>query len=610
MSSAAIDFSDLGGKQVQPAPSTGTPGKGIDFSDLGGRVVQPAQSSGQTQQPGIWDRIKSIFSAPVAPGGSSVAPLGPNAKPMGDAGPGGSVLAPLAGSPMANAVSDVRAGNYARAAHGLINSAGRALMPLAAPAVMTAPIASLATLGVGAGAQFLGQKGAAALGATPDQANLAGDVAGLAAGGGTAWTTNKVGSVFAPLGETPTTPRGTIPPEDFTPIELKAYADENGIPLTAAQATQHNLPLNLQSAGERSTVGGTAVRNMTRASQAAVVSHAENLMEGFSPSTPDLASAGDAIQKGVQSALEQEQLQSAQEYSDIDQKAGNVRVDLTPVKQQANQILQGSQFIRQAGVDPKTATRILQGMADIPDTGTFSQAAQLRSALLDAARQPDLAISNTAQGWLKQAIGATDGQMMTAAKSSPGLEGAFRDANDHWTQLQEDFNNPRSPLAQILAEPDPSKVPQKLTPRGQIGGSPYNAQLLDTYGIDKGPVKWAIMNDLATKDFRLWNKNLGGYSDDFLKSVFTPDELDDVYKTGAIARSVNLNTNPSGTAGVTGAMQDVQKPIRSLLPKGIAAGVTKWPWFNNRLMRPGGGTDIPSGVIPLSVVLGTHDDQQ
>jgi hypothetical protein len=173
--------------------------------------------------------------------------------------------------------------------------------------------------------------------------------------------------------------------------------------------------------------------------------------------------------------------------------------------------------------------------------------------------------------------GSVDDGMMTAAQSKPGLETAFRAANDHWQQMQDDFNNPRSLLAQILQEPDPSKVPQKLIQKGSIGGSQYNAQLLDKYGIDKGPVKWSILNDLTNKDFKLYNKTLGGYGDDFLRSVFTPDELDHVYKTGAIARSVGLNTNPSGTAAVTGAMEDVRHPILSLRPNAISAGLTNSP---------------------------------
>lgn len=74
-------------------------------------------------------------------------------------------------------------------------------------------------------------------------------------------------------------------------------------------------------------------------------------------------------------------------------------------------------------------------------------------------------------------------------------------------------------------------------------------------------------------------------SDAFLQKLFEPGELDSVYKTGAIARSVRLNTNPSGTAVVQGAMQDVQKPVRSLGPKWAAAKLTNADWFNDWMMR-------------------------
>jgi hypothetical protein len=126
-------------------------------------------------------------------------------------------------------------------------------------------------------------------------------------------------------------------------------------------------------------------------------------------------------------------------------------------------------------------------------------------------------------------------------------------------------------------------------------------------------VKWAIMDDLMNKNFGLRGPHLAGYSDDFLKSVFTPTELDQVYKTGAIARSVNLNTNPSGTAAVSGAMADVQKPLTSLVPKAFAAKLTNSGTFNNRLMRTGAGAGT---TVPLSSLLGatagasTRDEDQ
>jgi hypothetical protein len=86
--------------------------------------------------------------------------------------------------------------------------------------------------------------------------------------------------------------------------------------------------------------------------------------------------------------------------------------------------------------------------------------------------------------------------------------------------------------------------------------------------------------------------------------MFTPEELDSVYKTAAIGRSVGLNANPSGTAGVTGAMEDVQKPIRSLLPKAMAAKMTNSPRFNDRMMQTPGKP--ASRTVPLSVLLGSR----
>ena len=98
-------------------------------------------------------------------------------------------------------------------------------------------------------------------------------------------------------------------------------------------------------------------------------------MQGVSPNTPDLATAGDAIQKNVGVALEREQMQSRQDYAAIDQQANGVQVDLKPLKQTAQQILSDSNFVRKVGsLDPKKAASILQDMANLPDNGSFSQA--------------------------------------------------------------------------------------------------------------------------------------------------------------------------------------------------------------------------------------------
>lgn len=567
------------------------PGVGRPDFALSPPGVQRPSNPIQTQE--LQNPRSPNYDAPL-PGFTEGTPLRESLADWTEQGPGGVLV---------TGPREIVRGNYAKGAHKMLAGAGTTMLPTLPIVGAAAPVATAVTLGTGSAGQYAGKKTALALGATEDQSDVVGDVTGFAAGYGGAKLPRLASRLRAPLGDTATTPRGTIPPEQHSPAELKAYADKYGIPLNAAQATEHNLPRNLQSAGERASIGGSAVRQQIKASQAGVAEHTEALMDTLSPKTPDVATAGEVIQKNVAKALESEQVASRQEYATIDQRSGGVQVDLKPVKKTAQRVLDDSKFVRKVGaLDQKRAAKILQDMVDkLPERGSFSQAQQLRSALLDASRSPDLAISNQAQAWIKQLTGTVDAEMMNAARAKPMLESEFREANDHWQRLQEDFNNSRSPLAQILQEPDPSKVPQKLTQRGQTGGSPYNARLLDRYGIDKGPVKRVIVSDMLSKDFRLWNKTLAGYSKEFLQTVFSPEELDHVYKTGAIARSVGMNTNPSGTAGVTGAMEDVQKPVRSLIPKAAAAKATRSPAFNNWMMQ----AKRPSGRrVPLALLLG------
>jgi hypothetical protein len=67
MASTAIDFSDLGGKQVQPPPSAPASAP-IDFSDLGGKLVQSgAGTSGAkgSATPSLLDKLKAAGEAVV-----------------------------------------------------------------------------------------------------------------------------------------------------------------------------------------------------------------------------------------------------------------------------------------------------------------------------------------------------------------------------------------------------------------------------------------------------------------------------------------------------------------------------------------------------------------
>lgn len=81
-------------------------------------------------------------------------------------------------------VKDVARGNFAKGGHELINGAGNTMLPAAALTAVAAPMATLKAVAGGYAGGSLLQSGAEALGANPDQAQLAGDIGGLAGGYG------------------------------------------------------------------------------------------------------------------------------------------------------------------------------------------------------------------------------------------------------------------------------------------------------------------------------------------------------------------------------------------------------------------------------------------
>lgn len=83
-------------------------------------------------------------------------------------------------------LKDIYAGNYAKGGHEAISGAGLTALPFVAAPAVSAAIANPLGMGLALGGGYLGMKGAQAgaeaLGATEDQAALAGDIGGLASG--------------------------------------------------------------------------------------------------------------------------------------------------------------------------------------------------------------------------------------------------------------------------------------------------------------------------------------------------------------------------------------------------------------------------------------------
>jgi hypothetical protein len=148
-------------------------------------------------------------------------------------------------SPLETSVAEFKQGNIARGVHGLATSYGQALSPLALPAAVASPLPFLAALGGGLGGQYLAKKGGAAIGLSPDQQELAGDIGGIGggiAGGATGgalrvpWIRGAARSVLLD----PVTGEPTTTPGSFLKRILRTPEEAEGI---ASTAKGPNIPI-------------------------------------------------------------------------------------------------------------------------------------------------------------------------------------------------------------------------------------------------------------------------------------------------------------------------------------------------------------------------------
>lgn len=166
--------------QAPSAPADGP------WSKYGGET--PAAQAAQPQ--GFWDKVKdslksrNALDAPGAKAYHSDSPLPGSTEGHGMLG-GLHDWDKASGGEIGGGVGDILKGDVAKGLHRIISGTGAAAAP-AAPFMLPLAAAAPITTGLSIGGGALGAKGAQAgakaLGATPDQQDLAGDIGGLAGG--------------------------------------------------------------------------------------------------------------------------------------------------------------------------------------------------------------------------------------------------------------------------------------------------------------------------------------------------------------------------------------------------------------------------------------------
>lgn len=156
----------------------------------------------KSEEPGWWEHLKAILAPRQVPR----TDMGPHVNSLPGSFEGhpenvGEYI-PASVGEMAGGASDIASGDIAKGAHRVISGVGNALLPAAPFAAAGAPLVAARAAAGGVIGSKAASGGAELLGATPDQATLAGDIGGLVGGYGGAKFPLKshAGKLFSEVG--------------------------------------------------------------------------------------------------------------------------------------------------------------------------------------------------------------------------------------------------------------------------------------------------------------------------------------------------------------------------------------------------------------------------
>jgi hypothetical protein len=203
-------------------------------------------------------------------------------------------------------------------------------------------------------------------------------------------------------------------------------------------------------------------------------------------------------------------------------------------------------------------------------------------------------IPDSARRLYSQAASKVDDMIMNAAQGTP-FEQSFRDASNQWKQIKQKYDTPGTPLNRILSAQDSKGAVDHILARK----SAEDIQALKNEGIDLGPLKNQVVQDIASKSFRVRGNALGGYDDAFLRELFGPN-TQELYVKSELARRLGVEVNPSGTGRINIARDELGwKPWNWV--RGEAAARASMP--RNPTVFVGKPAQSPTSVVDLSKML-------
>lgn len=421
-----------------------------------------------------------------------------------------------------------------------------------------------------------------------------------------------------------------VPAEKFTRAEVMTEARRHGVEMTPAQATQTKPLQTFQAVGERSLLGGGKLQEFLDANRAKLLEWSDDLAKRIDPKglAESTEATGIHLKQSAQVGLDAAKKNANAAFSEVRGWTKKSRVDVRDLRERFGQELAdiGEALANEPAQYATPVRKLLEkvarlGQADEPitimgrtvrpselppafrkqlglegaDSISFSTAQRLRSDFWDMGHDFTGNIPNNVQRYARQVTKELDSAMEASARSAgPQVYQGWRDANAQWKQLMETYQDSKSPLYRILKEPDPVKAPQKLLETGTHGGSTRALRMLNEQGFDLNPLRVEVLNRIRDRNFTLSRNRLAGFSDEFLRELFSPAELRELYIMSKTGRNIRFEVNPSGTSNVHGAMYELHGIARGAAHVPgvhyLAARYSRSPWIRARRAR----TEVPT----------------
>lgn len=217
----------------------------------------------------------------------------------------------------------------------------------------------------------------------------------------------------------------------------------------------------------RSGVGGKGIFiGLDKRNADALQAIKDELVTKISSAPVDDQVAGNLFKDAISRGEAAHQVASAALYKDFDSRVSGVLVDAAPVRDFAQTL--ADTFDRIGNVGKSDAGgRLIDQLASVPNTMTFSDAQTLRSSLLATVRDLERTGTETkALGFAKKAVSLTDEAMNASAQGLPDdLVAQYRNINKFYRTGKEAFNDE---IIRGLVTTQPERVGETLFRTGNV----------------------------------------------------------------------------------------------------------------------------------------------